>query len=384
MRKLNVVAAGLGWNLLERNSMTEFAGLSFSPAESVFPAVTCVAQASLRTGLKPRDHGVFANGKWFDELEKPLFWEQSAAIVKGERVWSAFRRDGGKVGLFFFQQSLGEEADVVISPAPVHKHSGGMVMSCYTKPAGMDGILEKLCGKFPLWRYWGPFSSPKVGRKCIDWFERMTDIHDVDVAYLYLPTLDYAAQKYGPESPAAISALKEFRRQIERLSDIAARRGASLSVTGDYDISEVTDEPVLPNAILRREGLFSVRTVGGMAYPDFYRSRAFAMCDHCVAILCGPDAARAKEALLATGKFELPCGREAAEVGDIEILLAKKGSWCSYKWWTDRREAPDFASHVDIHNKPGFDPGELFLFCRGEVKGTHGRMCQIAKSEDGK
>ena len=384
MRKLNVVAAGLGWNLLERNSMTEFAGLSFSPAQSVFPAVTCVAQASLRTGLKPKDHGVFANGKWFDELMKPLFWEQSAAIVKGERVWSSFRKDGGKVGLFFFQQSLGEEADVVISPAPIHKHSGGMVMSCYTKPAGMDGILEKLCGKFPLWRYWGPLASPKVGRKCIDWFERMTDIHDVDVAYLYLPTLDYAAQKHGPESPAAIAALKEFRRQVERLSDIAMRRGAALSVTGDYEISEVTEKPVLPNAILRREGLFAVRTVKGMAYPDFYRSRAFAMCDHSVAILCGPEAAKAKETLLATGMFDLPSEREAAETGDAGILLAKKGSWCSYKWWTDRREAPDFANHVDIHNKPGFDPGELFFFCRGDVKGTHGRMCQTAKSEENK
>ena len=42
------------------------------------------------------------------------------------------------------------------------------------------------------------------------------------------------------------------------------------------------------------------------------------------------------------------------------------------------RPSPDFASHVDIHNKPGYDPKELFFFNNGVVKGTHGRACQVA------
>ncbi|MBQ0031997.1 MAG: hypothetical protein KBT68_04260, partial [bacterium] len=61
-------------------------------------------------------------------------------------------------------------------------------------------------------------------------------------------------------------------------------------------------------------------------------------------------------------------------------LLAKPGSWCGYEWWTDKREAPDFASHVDIHNKPGYDPKELFFFNKGVVKGTHGRSCEVASA----
>ena len=152
MKTLKVVAAGLGYNLLERNGMLEMAGLKFHSALSVFPAVTCVAQASLRTGLAPAEHGMVSNGWWSKDLRKPLFWEQSSRIVKGRRVWADRRLGGGTVGLFFFQQSLGEETDVIISPAPIHKHGGGMFMSCYTKPTGMSPILEKLCGKFPLWR----------------------------------------------------------------------------------------------------------------------------------------------------------------------------------------------------------------------------------------
>jgi len=372
MKKLHVIAAGLGYGLLERNGMTEIAGLKFSPKASVFPAVTCVAQASLRTGLKPEEHGMISNGHWSEELQKPVFWEQSCKLVKGERVWSK------KSGVFFFQQSLGEDVELIVSPAPIHKHGGGMIMSCYTKPTGMTDVLKKLCGKFPLWRYWGPLASPKVGCKCISYFEEMTNIVDVDEAYLYLPTLDYAAQKYGPDSPQALAALKEFRKQLERIADIAMHRGCELKVEGDYEITEVTAEPVKPNVILRREGLFKTRTVGGMSYPDFYQSTAFAMCDHEVAVIYGPDRDKAADLLLATGDYERPI--QPFNHSTVQLLLAKRGSWCGYEWWTNPKEAPDFASHVDIHNKPGYDPKELFFFNKGIVRGTHGRPCEVAST----
>ena len=80
MKKLTVIAAGLGYRLIERNGMLEMAGLKFGAAPSVFPAVTCVAQASMRTGLSPAEHGIVSNGWWSENLRKPLFWEQSAKI----------------------------------------------------------------------------------------------------------------------------------------------------------------------------------------------------------------------------------------------------------------------------------------------------------------
>jgi hypothetical protein len=65
------------------------------------------------------------------------------------------------------------------------------------------------------------------------------------------------------------------------------------------------------------------------------------------------------------------------------ILLAEKGAWFAYPWWEAPQEAPDYANHVDIHNKIGFDPCELFwgrLLPPGittdaaRVQGTHGRI----------
>ena len=155
-----------------------------------------------------------------------------------------------------------------------------------------------------------------------------------------------------------------------------------MKVMGDYEITEVTEEPVLPNVVLRKTGLFKTRTVGGMAYPDFYQSTAFAMCDHEVCVVYGEEREKAVSLLLQTGDFELPTPTltRSSTHPFSPILITREGSWCGYEWWTDGREAPDFASHVDIHNKPGYDPKELFFFNRGRVRGTHGRRCEVASS----
>ena len=201
------VAAGLGFRELERRGALRMAGLAFAPGASAFPAVTCVAQATLRTGRDPREHGMTSNGVWLANLMKPSFWEQSAALVSGPRVWDAARAAGGTVGMYFWQQSLGERVDAVLSPAPIHKHGGGMIMRNYTQPPEMGDLLARRLGTFPLYRYWGPLASPKVGRAVVANFEAMVEETNPDWALLYLPTLDYAAQREGPESAAHGAAL---------------------------------------------------------------------------------------------------------------------------------------------------------------------------------
>ena len=394
MKHLFVVAAGLGFRELERRGALKMAGLSFAPGASAFPAVTCVAQATLRTGLDPREHGMTSNGVWLANLMRPSFWEQSAALVAGPRVWDAARASGATVGMYFWQQSLGERVDSLLSPAPIHKHGGGMIMRNYTQPSEMGDRLARRLGAFPLHRYWGPLASPKVGHAVVANFEAMVEVREPDWALLYLPTLDYAAQREGPECAAHGAALVAFRVQLERLADFAQRRNAALTVAGDYAIHAVDAPPAFPNAVLRAQGFFNVRPVAGRAYPDFYTSRAFAMCDHEIAHVYVRDPAdvpAVAAVLAATGAYE-SCTPRAdqkwAHPSEGEILLvAKKGSWCAYPWWTDRREAPDGATHVDIHNKPGYDPCELFFggffpprTCQdpARVKGTHGRACETA------
>lgn len=394
MTHLIVMAAGLGYEDLARRSRLRMAGLEFKPAASVFPAVTCTAQASFRTAAPPRIHGMTSNGVFSRTLRRPSLWEQSAALVEGPRIWDAARAAGARVGMSFWQQSLGERVDAVLSPAPIHKHGGGMIMRNYTQPAEMGDVLDRRCGTFPLHRYWGPFASPNVGRAVLANFFAMAEAHAVDIAFLYLPTLDYEAQRHGPDSSAAEKAHAAFRAQLEAVADFAARQGCALTVCGDYAIAAVERAPARPNATLRAAGLFAVRPVAGRAYPDFYTSRAFALCDHEVAhvhVRREEDVECVARLLERTGDYacvERRAGQDWAHPSAGEILLlAKKGSWCAYPWWTDRREAPDWATHIDIHNKPGYDPCEL-LFDRsfppktcqdaGRIRGTHGRASTLA------
>ena len=397
MKHIVVSVAGLGWRDLETRGLARLAGLEFRPARSVFPAVTCTAQAGLRTALPAREHGMVCNGAWSRALRRASFWEQSAGLVRGERIWAAARARGDSVGMFFFQQSLGESVDRLVSPAHVHKHEGGSILYRYAQPPEADAALRARNGAFPLHRYWGPLAHPKAGDACLADFLAMQEAFPCDVAFLYLPTLDYDAQRFGPDDPRGDRAWTRFRRELETLAALAEKAGASLTVLGEYAIEPVAAPPAFPNRTLREAGLFRTRTLRGMAYPDFPASRAFAMCDHEIAHVYVPDPAdvpAARAALEATGDYELVQERApdlewAHETAGELLLLAKAGSWCAYPWWTDRREAPDYATHIDIHNKPGYDPSELFFdrslwlhprTCQNHsrIRGSHGRVCDVA------
>jgi hypothetical protein len=55
--------------------------------------------------------------------------------------------------------------------------------------------------------------------------------------------------------------------------------------------------------------------------------------------------------------------------------VAEEGHWLAYPWWTKASQAPEYAGHVDIHSKPGYDPCELFWgWPPGRVSGQASRI----------
>ncbi len=367
MRRLLVVqVAALGYKLLASRQKLEVAGLSFAPLEAVFPAVTCSAQGSFRTGLSPREHGMMGNGVFVRELNRPMFWEQSSRLVRGGRIWDGFK---GRKALLFWQQSLGESVDFLLSPGPIHKHHGGMIEAFYSKPEGLyERLAPKVGGRFSLRQYWGPLASPKGS----DWIASATAalLPETDLCLTYLPALDYDLQRYGPSSKQADLAVAAVVAELSLLVEAAKQSGHEVVVFGDYAIGEST-RPIYPNRALRQAGVFRTREVKGRHYPDFHESRGFAMVDHEVAFIEGDEQAAAIVRELS--------GVESVEDG---VAVAAAGHWFAYPWWDDSREAPDYAGHVDIHNKPGYDPCELFWgWPPGSVgrnplriRGSHGRV----------
>lgn len=385
--------AGLGHSLLESAGRLDWNGLRFEPLDTVFPALTCPVQASFRTGLPPSRHGMVANGFYHADLHRPLFWEQSSGLVAGPRLWDRYRASGKKVSLLFWQQSLGEDADVILSPAPIHKHGGGMLDAVYSQPRPLyESLCRRVGRRFRLHRYWGPLASAESSA----WIAEATAAlladpeQAPDLGFTYLPALDYDLQRYGPADPRGRRALAGLLAQLDMLRKACEANGYRLIVFGDYAIAP-TSSAVFPNLALRRAGLLSTRPVSGLHYPDFHASAAFAVVDHEVAFVHGRDlhaaesARRVFERLDGVESILDHAGQAAAGVlhprSGALTLVAKPGFWFAYPWWEPGEKGPDYAAHVDIHNKPGYDPCELFFGWppftistdTARIKGSHGR-----------
>ncbi|MFH1888365.1 MAG: alkaline phosphatase family protein [Pseudomonadota bacterium] len=395
-RYLVIQCAALGHGLLESRGALDMAGLSFSPVDSVFPALTCPVQAGFRTASPPSSHGMMFNGAWLASLARPSFWEQSSRLVEGERIWSGFRAQGHTVGMLFWQQSLGEDVDVLLSPWPVHKHGGGLVDVTYSKPAGLyDHLCRTQKSRFRLMDYWGPLANRRSSR----WIAGATaEIMGMDIApdllFTYLPHLDYALQKYAPGHRRCGRSLDELARLLTLLKKAAARHGYEVLVYGDYAIGPAS-QALFPNRLLLEKGLLATRRVGGQVYPNLHESAAFAVVDHEIAhvFLRDPKDEEKAFATLAvlselSGNVTVTAGESLERLGMAHpngghiLLTGRPGTWFAYPWWTDPGEAPDFAGHIDIHNKPGYDPCELFFGKHpfrigtdpGRIRGTHGTV----------
>lgn len=372
MKKLLVVqVAALGAEFLSHHRQKlELADIKFKPIQTVFPAVTCTVQASFRTGQLPNEHGMVGNGFFSRELRKPMFWEQSSNLINGDRIWDRFRENGGTVGMVFWQQSLGTRADVILSPAPIHKHHGGIIQDLYSRPAELHWHLTSKIGRsFNLADYWGPKASIKSSEWIVEATRQVMESPSPDLLLTYLPHLDYELQRSGPRSNQSAQTLEELNSLLKRLLSHAKSCDYQFVIFGDYAMHEVR-RPIFPNRILLQEGYLRTRRVKAMLYPDFHTSSAFAVVDHQIAHVITSDEETKEEVeklfgiqegvsdvLRDTKKREYRIDHPRA--GDL-VLVSEPDSWFAYPWWEQSEAAPEYASHVDIHNKPGYDPCELF------------------------
>ncbi len=359
------------------------------PMKPTFPAVTCSMQTTLLSGKTPAEHGIIANGFYDRSTHEVKFWEQADALVETPRIWETLRQKHpqAKTAVLFWQHSMFCSADIVVTPRPLHLDSG-MVQWCYSKPVGYYEELVRQIGPFKLQHYWGPLaglaSSQWIARAALHTWHH----HAPELMLVYLPHLDYASQKYGPDAPQTQTALREIDAVVGELLDACSNKAAIL-VCSEYSLSPVT-RPVYPNRILREAGLLQVREINGKEYLDFELSDAFAMVDHQVAhLFCKPHARDdARQALAARHPIDFVT-IDHARAGEI-IAVAPRDEWFAYYWWDDWTKAPEFAFTVDIHRKPGYDPCELWFDWRRMartfkpataidpqlVKGSHGRVDQ--------
>lgn len=356
-----------------------------APLVASTPAVTCPVQTNMMTGVPPGQHGVIANGfYWRDGLtpgQGPKYdgvemWTAWSDVVQQPRIWQRLKEhdESLRSAVWFPLLAKGCGADFVCTFAPIHNPDGSESLWCYTIPEMLYGELRDELGHFPLKNFWGPQASIESSRWIVSSLLHLMKSHQPNFSYVYLPHLDYAAQKFGPNSPEAIRALGELDGEIGRLVD-----GATDSLGGEplwliaseYAISEVSHVSY-PNRVLRDAGLLSIKLDDdGRELIDREASAAWTLVDHQHGHVFVRD--HDPEVISKAAGLFAKC-EGIAEVWDVEeqnrqgiahprsgdlILISEPNSWQAYYYWNDDTRAPKFARTVDIHNKPGYDPCEM-------------------------
>lgn len=378
------------------------------PLTPSFPAVTCPTQTTLTTGAPASEHGVVANGfYWRDGYEstnnkRPSgdveMWTAWADVVQTPRVWDRLKQHDSSLtsAVWFPMLAKGVTADFICTPAPIHNPDGSESLWCYTKPTEMYGDLRDALGHFPLQNFWGPMASIASTDWIIDSAAVNAKTNKPAFSYIYLTHLDYAAQKNGPDSDEAITAVKTLDASLKRLFDgyAAAYDEEPLwLVASEYVITPV-ERVAYPNRVLREAGYLDVDVREGREYLVPGEQRAWALCDHQFAHVYVKDAADMNA--VAKSLSEVPevdqvltgASRGALDherSGEI-VLVAKPDAWFAYYFWLDDAVAPSYAHQVDIHRKPGYDPVEMYFdpvsmqaglgpipVDATLVKGSHGR-----------
>jgi len=344
------------------------------PLSTVVPAVTCSAQSTFLTGTLPSQHGIVGNGWYFRELGEVWFWRQSNRLVEGKKVWELGReRDPAfTCANLFWWYNMVTNVDWAVTPRPMYPADGRKLPDVYTKPAALRDELNQTLGTFPLFKFWGPAADISSSRWITDAALHVMRKQDPTLTLVYLPHLDYGLQRLGPDltSPRVRKDLREVDALCGELIQEARVKGRRVIVLSEYGITRVT-AGIDINRALRQANLLAVREELGRELLDPGASEAFAVVDHQLAHVYVQNPARVPEVrqllegldgverVLGSDE-QREIGLNHARSGEL-VVISRADRWFTYYYWLDPERAPDFATTVDIHRKPGYDPVELFL-----------------------
>lgn len=341
-----------------------------SKIKPMLPAVTCAVQSTYLTGKLPNEHGIVANGWYFREECEVKLWRQSNHLVRSPKIWDLAKEINPDFTCsnMFWWYNMYSNSDFNVTPRPQYWADGQKKPDCYSKPTDLRDRLQERLGTFPLFNFWGPNTSIKSTKWIANASKLVHDWHEPTLQLIYLPHLDYVLQKHDDKKLISES-IKELDIVFEDLINFYEGKGICPIVLSEYGIHPVKSSIPI-NRILRENGFIKVRNERGLEILDAGISDAFAMADHQIAHIYINDIDKIEEVrkileecpeidLVLDKNEQVKFNIDHERSGEL-LAVAKKEYWFSYYFWNDDKKAPDFARMVDIHNKPGYDPVELF------------------------
>ncbi len=338
----------------------------------VIPAVTATAHSTYLTGEYPNVHGAIANGWYIRDMAEVKFWRQSNTLVQAPKIWDIAKAEDPAFTCLnmCWWFNMNSTVDFLVTPRPMYPSDGRKIPDCYTKPINFRDELQKELGQFPLFSFWGANANITSTKWIADASKIADRLYDPTLSLIYLPHLDYGLQKFGPDLHAMDKDLHEIDEVTGDLIEFYEGKGAEVILVSEYGIMPVSKQ-VHPNRIFREKGWLAYREELGRDMFDPGQSKVFAAADHQIANIYVQDPSLLKEVRSLVAATD-----GVAEVLDEEgkrryhldhersgqlVAFAEADAWFTYYFWLDDTKAPDYARTVDIHQKPGYDPAELFF-----------------------
>ncbi|MEE2786092.1 MAG: alkaline phosphatase family protein [Myxococcota bacterium] len=376
MRKLLLlnVAALSPWEI--GVDCPQFANLASAggmrPLMAPEPALTCTSHATMLTGQLPKAHGIVGNG-WYEESHGKIFnWGRSDKLVTGQKLWEAMhaRAPSTTAVNLFWRYCTHSTCNLTLTERPTYHSNGRKGADVYASELAFKHDVVQRFGAFPFFHFWGPKAGLNSSRWIVNVARHVIESKSPDLLMVYAPGLDYDGQRFGPKSEIARQTLREGDQIFGELIADAQRAGMDVAVVSDYGFTTV-ERPIYLNRALREAGFVAVDAAANGDWLETNASRAFAVCDNQSAHVyvrhaSDIDAVRSclegvpgvREVLGPDPDASVCLGHERS--GQL-LAIAEPDAWFAYPYWMTDDRAPDFAKCVDIFNKPGFDPSEMFM-----------------------
>ena len=114
------------------------------PLTPDLPAVTTTAQTSMLTGVSPEQHGIVANGWYFDDLNEILPLATKRASHPSALLWEQIRDQGQHLSVmkYCWWYAMNSSADAVLTPRPAYHADGSKSPDCYAWPLDLKETID--------------------------------------------------------------------------------------------------------------------------------------------------------------------------------------------------------------------------------------------------
>ena len=351
--------------------------------ETIYPSTTYPAHASLVTGARPRDHGIYSHLDSRDPTHDPRPWMWLASSIRVPTLWEKARAHGLTTAALSWPVTVGAAIDWNI-PEVWDPHAADpfrdleTVARCAT-PGLLKEVIEAL-GKDTL--------DPTADRARAEALIHLLGRYRPNLALAHFVEFDQKAHRFGPFSPEALGAIESADTELGRIQDtmdsLGAPEGIALAVLSDHGFVPVSREAA-PTAVLKEVGLFGRTSAGRLQIKRLGAIHA----GGCFAVywLEEPDRSsrraleKAVDRLLNTGAVAAVVNRDRLSVlgadPDAELILeAARGFYFSNRFDGEsvREPSPDRGAHGYLPDTPGLEGSFLLKAPNAESRGSLGKI----------